>query len=253
MSSNSTTSPRGYLRRWSSGLLAVIAACGISLSLAPGAGANKPLKQPLPVLFVHGFESAGSNFASQEMRFESNGYPHTWLDAIDYDSPAAGSQSEVDKQIEEAIAQLKKASGKSKVDVVDHSEGTTVVYDYLTEGEKAAERRESVAADANIDGQEKNPEVPTLALWAGRCGDATCKKPERHMEGAENVTIPDATHVQTSTSAESFQHIYNFFTGKKPHHDIVPARSTARSSSRERRSNSRRTQAWPATRLKSGR
>jgi hypothetical protein len=79
-----------------------------------------------------------------------------------------------------------------------------------------------VAHYANLDGQEENPGVPTLAVWAGRCGDATCSTPERHMEGAENVTIPNATHVQTSTSAETFQQIYKFFRGKTPAHDIVP-------------------------------
>src|SRR5439155_11978919 len=73
----------------------------------------------------------------------------------------------------------------------------------------------------NIDGQEKNPGVPTLALWAGRCGDVTCSNPERNMEGAENVTIPNMTHVQTSTSSQSFQQIYKFFRGSLPAHDIV--------------------------------
>jgi hypothetical protein len=73
----------------------------------------------------------------------------------------------------------------------------------------------------NIDGQEKNPGVPTLAVWAGRCGDVTCSKPERHMGGAENVTIPNMTHVQTSTSSQSFQQIYKFFRGSLPAHDIV--------------------------------
>ena len=96
------------------------------------------------------------------------------------------------------------------------------MYSYLTEGEKAAQRRASVARYANIDGQEKNPGVPTLALWAGRCGDVTCSSPNRHMEGAENVTVPNATHVQTSTSSQSFQQIYKFFRGSLPAHDIVP-------------------------------
>src|SRR5207237_5285960 len=105
--------------------------------------------------------------------------------------------------------------------VIGHSEGTSVMYHYLAESEKAAEHRASVAAYANLDGQEKNPGVRTLAVWAGRCGDATCKNPERHMEGAENVTIPNATHVQTSTSAETFQQVFKFFRNKLPLHDIV--------------------------------
>jgi hypothetical protein len=177
------------------------------------------------VLFVHGFESAGSNWASQEMRFESNGYSHEWVEAIDYNSTLATSdQSEVEKQIEEAIARLRQRTGKSQVDVIGHSEGTSVMYHYLAESAKAAEHRATVARYVNVDGQEKNPGVPTLALWAGRCGDATCTSPERHMEGAENVTIPDSTHVQTATSAESFQQMYLFFRHALPKHDIVAAK-----------------------------
>jgi hypothetical protein len=46
------------------------------------------------------------------------------------------------------------------------------------------------------------------------------------MAGAENVTIPNATHVQTSTSAQSFQQIYKFFRGTLPAHDIVAQAGT---------------------------
>jgi triacylglycerol esterase/lipase EstA (alpha/beta hydrolase family) len=201
-------------------LLAALAGGALLLAAPPGAGASTFERRP--VLFVHGFESAGSNFASQAMRFESNGYPPSWVEEIDYNSTlATSSQSEVDKQIDEAIAALRQRTGKSQVDVIGHSEGTSVMYKYLTEGEKAAMRRASVARYVNIDGQEQNPGVPTLALWAGRCGDATCSKPERNMVGAENVTIPNMTHVQTSTSSQSFQQIYKFFRGGLPAHDLV--------------------------------
>jgi triacylglycerol esterase/lipase EstA (alpha/beta hydrolase family) len=210
-------------RQGSLRLLLAFLSAGMLLLLGAAPAADASTFERRPVLFVHGFESAGSNFASQAMRLESNGYPPTWVEEIDYNSTAAvGNQTEVDKQIEEAIAALKQRTGKSQVDVIGHSEGTSVMYGYLTEGEKAAQRRASVARYVNIDGQEKNPGVPTLALWAGRCGDATCSKPERHMEGAENVTIPNQTHVQTSTSSQSFAQIYRFFRGSLPAHDIVP-------------------------------
>jgi hypothetical protein len=157
------------------------------------------------------------------MRFESNGYPHAWVEELDYDSTAAvADMGEVEKQIEEAIAQLEQRTGKSQVDVVGHSEGTSVMYHYLAESPNAAAHRASVAAYANLDGQEKNPGVRTLAVWAGRCGDATCENPERHMPEAENVTIPDATHVQTSTSAQTFRQMFHFFRNNQPLHDIVP-------------------------------
>jgi Lipase C-terminal domain/Lipase (class 2) len=212
---------RATYRRTARLLVAALAGGALLLAIAPAAGASTFERRP--VLFVHGFESAGSNFASQAMRFESNGYPHGWVEELDYDSTAAvGNMTEVEKQIEEAITALKQRTGKSQVDVVGHSEGTTVMYHYLAESEKAAEHRASVAAYANLDGQEKYPEVRTLAVWAGRCGDATCSNPQRHMEHAENVTIPNATHVQTSTSPETFQQMFRFFRNKLPLNDIVP-------------------------------
>src|ERR1700726_3952369 len=158
------------IRLWSrlsccrAGRLLVGALAGGGLMLASVSAADASTYERRPVLFVHGFESAGSNFASQAMRFESNGYPHGWVEELDYDSTAAtGNMSEVEKQIEAAITALKQRTGKSQVDLVGHSEGTSVVYHYLAESEKAAEHRASVAAYANLDGQEKNPGVPTLA------------------------------------------------------------------------------------------
>jgi hypothetical protein len=204
-------------------LFAWLAAIASLLAFAPASYARTYERRP--ILFVHGFESAGSNFASQAMRFESNGYPHGWVEELDYNSTAAvANMSEVEKQIEEAITALKQRTGAAQVDLVGHSEGTSVVYHYLAESEKAAAHREQVAAYANLDGQEKNPGVRTLAVWAGRCGDATCENPERHMEGAENVTIPNATHVQTSTSPETFQQMFKFFRHRAPRHDIVAQR-----------------------------
>src|SRR3954452_7485120 len=170
-----------------------------------------------PVLFVHGIEGSGSQFESQKMRFTSNGYPEAWIDAVDYNSTrAVGDKSEVDSQIDAKIAALKQKTGRSKVDVVAHSLGTSVMYDYLTNGPMADQRKASVGKYVNVDGQQSNPGVPTLALWAGR------GEPGRRMNGAQNVTIPNQTHVQTCTSAQSFVEYFKFLTGKAPAHDIVP-------------------------------
>jgi hypothetical protein len=208
----------GAAGRWLLGALAMGA-----LLLTGVQGAYASTYERRPVLFVHGVESAGSNFASQEMRFESNGYPHGWVEALDYNSLGAAAENyngEVEEQIEKAIEALKQRSGKSQVVVVGHSEGTKVMYHYLAESAKAAEHRTSVAAYVNIDGQEKNPGVRTLAVWAERSGPTG---PEgRHMEGAENVTMPDMTHVQSATSAQTFTQVYKFFRRTLPRHDIVP-------------------------------
>jgi pimeloyl-ACP methyl ester carboxylesterase len=213
----------GDLRRGArSGFIAsVLAAVFLVLVVpaAPGKSKAPSSFEQNPILFVHGIEGSGAQFESQKMRFMSNGYPASWFDEVDYNSTrAVADKSEVDQQIDAAIAALEQRTGKSQVDVVAHSLGTSVMYDYLTNGSMAAERRANVAHYINVDGQSQNPGVPTLAVWAGK------GTPGRNMEGAENVTIPNQTHVQTCTSAESFVEYYKFLTGRPPARDIVPQR-----------------------------
>jgi len=193
-----------------------VAVAGL-LVAAPAANAKPTAFGQNPILFVHGIEGSGAQFESQNMRFMSNGYPRAWLDEVDYNSTrAVADKSEVDQQIDDAIAALRQRTGRSKVDVVAHSLGTSVMYDYLTNGPMAARRRANVGHYINVDGQSQNPGVPTLAVWAGR------GTPGRHMDGAQNVTIPNQTHVQTCTSAESFVAYYKFLVGHRPVRDIVP-------------------------------
>ena len=179
-----------------------------------------------PILFVHGVEGTGAQFESQAMRFTSNGYPHGWIDEVDYDSTrAVGDRSEVAAQMDAKIAALKRRTGAKKVDLVAHSLGTFVSHDYLTDSDKGAQRRASIAHYVNVDGQSENPGVPTLALWAGRRAGTTTGADEKpHMDGAKNVTIANQTHVQTCTSWRSFVAMFKFFRGKAPGHDIVRQR-----------------------------
>src|SRR6184192_2950749 len=199
-------------------IASALAGAVLVLSGASAADAASSFRQN-PIVFVHGIEGSGAQFESQKMRFMSNGYPERWIDEVDYNSTrAVADKSEVDQQIDDAIAALKRRTGKSKVDVVAHSLGTSVMYDYLTNGAMAAERRANVAHYINVDGQNQNPGVPTLAVWAGR------GTPGRSMDGAQNVTIPNQTHVQTCTSKESFVEYYKFLTRHRPRYDIRPQR-----------------------------
>src|SRR4051812_26591147 len=199
-------------------LLTAALACAAFLALAAQPAAAQGSFAQNPVLFVHGIEGSGSQFESQKMRFTSNGYPQEWVDEVDYDSTrAVGDKSAVDAQIDAKIEALKKATGKAKVDVIAHSLGTIVMEDYITSSD---ERKANIGKYVNVDGQSTNPGVPTLAVWAGR------GTPGRSMEGATNVTIPDQTHVQTCTSAQSFVEYFKFLAGAAPAHDIVPQPGT---------------------------
>ena len=210
-------------------IAAALAATALLALAAPSTAAAAAVERN-PVLFVHGIEGSGGQFESQRMRFTSNGYPQALIDEVDYDSTrAVGDKSEVDQQIDAAIAALKQRTGKAKVDVIAHSLGTRVMYDYLTNGPDAARRRASVRRYVNVDGQDGNPGVTTLAVWAGRRASGPAGK----MPNAKNVTIPNQTHVQTCTSGQSFVQYYKFLTGKNPAHGIVRQTGTIKIAGKE--------------------
>src|SRR3954451_11350510 len=199
--------------------LALVAPAGVALLAASGAHAATTRH---PILFVHGVEGTGAQFESQKLRFTSNGYPASWIDEVDYDSTrGAADRSAVNAQIDRRIAALKQLTGRTQVDVVAHSLGTFVMHDYLTDPLQGAARRANVAHYVNVDGQSANPGVPTLAVWAGIPLNGAASLGARHMDGAQNVTIPNQTHVQTCTSRESFVLYFEYLTGKRPVHDIV--------------------------------
>src|SRR5712691_8794866 len=95
-------------------IVSALAAAALLLSGATAADAASSFKQN-PILFVHGIEGSGAQFESQKMRFMSNGYPDPWIDEVDYNSTrAVGDKSEVDQQIDEAIAALKQRTGRPR-------------------------------------------------------------------------------------------------------------------------------------------
>jgi pimeloyl-ACP methyl ester carboxylesterase len=196
-------------------LITTIAFLAASPAVEAGGGKGRPGN---PIIFVHGGFGSGAQFESQAMRFASNGYRPSWVRVLDYDSGfGVEDLATVHSRLDALIADTKSDTGRAKVDLLGHSLGTRVLQSYLSSPARAA----NVAHYVNIDGtQASSPPggVPTLAVWAGR------GTPGRAIPGATNVTIPNQTHVQVATSAESFRRYYRFFTGRRPKRGIKPQR-----------------------------
>jgi pimeloyl-ACP methyl ester carboxylesterase len=193
--------------------LLLAAAALALLGAAPAAEAHRA--KPTPMIFVHGGAGSGGQFESQGLRFTSNGYPRSHIRVLEYDSTTAiANMATIHARLDALIAQVKRQTGKRKVDILGHSLGTTVMHLYLADAARAANVRRYV----NIDGRTSATPpggVPTLALWAGRGA------PGREIGGATNVTIPNQTHVEVATSVQSFVEMFKFFTGRAPKHNIV--------------------------------
>lgn len=202
------------MKRKSIELIALISVLiGILLLAAPADATHYAQKHKFPynpIIFVHGGAGSGAQFESQAMRFTSNGYPQDYINAHEYDSRfSINTMEDVWNRLDQLIADLQEKFDVDQVDVLGHSLGTTVMHGYLAFPDRAA----NVAHYVNIDGRTGTAPpggVDTLAIWAELTG------PGREILGAENVTIPDTTHVQVATCAESFFYMYKFFTGKDP-------------------------------------
>lgn len=202
------------------GMLMALVALG-ALVAAPVAEAKKPKKlnpdKVNPLIFVHGGSGSGAQFESQQMRLTSNGFPQRYIYVLEYDTLTSldATIDEVHGSLDALIERVKAETGKSRVDVLGHSRGTTVMHEYLASPAPAANVRRYV----NIDGRTSDTPpggVETLAIWAGLRTLDPGDDEVREIGGAQNKTIPNQTHVQVATSEQSFKPIFKFLVGKKP-------------------------------------
>ncbi|MFC1890462.1 alpha/beta fold hydrolase [Thermodesulfobacteriota bacterium] len=163
-----------------------------------------------PIVFAHGFLEVGDAFANQSMRFAANGYCQSRIYAFDWNT-LGGRDDEV-LRLTAFIDDVLDETGAGAVDLIGHSAGTGLSFSYLSEPENAAK----VAHYANVAGfsaDEPPGGVPTISLSS----EDDLIVGISHVEGAENVEIPDLDHLQIITSAETFFQLYRFFNdGAEP-------------------------------------
>ena len=175
-----------------------------------------------PIVFVHGGAGSGAQFESQKLRYTINGYPESLVTVLEYDSTfSLNTMADVHAKLDALIAELKQQTGRAQVDVLGHSLGTTVMH--------GLPQRSGARGDCCPVRQHRRPHGRGAA---GRRPDACALgglgAPGRQIVGATNVTLPNQTHVETATSAESFAAAYEFFTGLEPFTtEVLPSVETS--------------------------
>ena len=114
--------------------------------------------------------------------------------------------------LDQRIDAILQTTGADKIDLIGHSQGTSVSMTYLSDPVRAAK----VAHYASLDGggaPSLPGGVPTLAVWAEF---RMFPGPTPSIVGAENVVAHKSPHNETCTSPETFAYLYKFFTGRDP-------------------------------------
>lgn len=167
-----------------------------------------------PIVFVHGFLASGDTWESFARRFASNGYCADLLFAFDWNTVtrAPSTLNDLDALIDSAIA----ASGATQVDLVGHSAGGGIGYDYLANPARAAKVAHYAHIASVVKAALPGPEgsgVETLQLTSPADLVVTDRA---DIPGATNTVLDELDHYAVATAPASFAELYTFFRGAAP-------------------------------------
>jgi pimeloyl-ACP methyl ester carboxylesterase len=184
--------------------------------LAATAPASASHEEEIPVVFVHGGAGSGAQYESQAMRWASNGYGGE-VDAIDRTSSFSAT---LNPMLDQFFDNVMERNDADQIHVVGHSLGVALMNNYLNSSpERTARVAKYIGVDSASAGQVPvcpgNPEpVPCMGIYR--------EENQNLFLGDDNVYLHGG-HVEMATSAESFAHQYEFFTGHEPKTtDILP-------------------------------
>ena len=168
-----------------------------------------------PLVAVHGFLAAGDTWSSMAQRFASNGQCFERVRAFDWDS-LSGSGKETAERLDAFIDRVREETGATQIDLIGHSAGGGLAYDYLSLPEHAAKVARYVHVASFLRNAPAGPSdapVPTLNLWSD--GDTVVRE-KGDISGAQNLMLPGLDHYAVATSEASFRAVAEFLDGSAP-------------------------------------
>ncbi|MEC8022901.1 MAG: alpha/beta fold hydrolase [Myxococcota bacterium] len=164
-----------------------------------------------PIVMVHGSFASGDTWVSFARRFMANGYCPASLITFDYNSTfgPAGATEDLDAVIDDLLVR----TGQTQVDLIGHSLGGAIGYDYLADASRAAKIRRYVHVGASKQDAPADADTPMLNLAST---NDTIVAGNDGITGAENVILTVEDHYAVATSAAAFTAVYSFLTGTAP-------------------------------------
>jgi pimeloyl-ACP methyl ester carboxylesterase len=165
-----------------------------------------------PVVMVHGFLASGDTWAKFGALFSSNGYCNRQINAFDWNSLAQGTNNSA--LLRTFIDTVLARTGADQVDLIGHSAGGGLCYNFLNDMGNAAKVAHYVHVGSGVQSGPAGPggAISTLNLWS--TGDEIVAGGD--ITGATNLMLPNKDHYQIATSTESFSAVFDFFNDEAP-------------------------------------
>ena len=163
-------------------------------------------RQRRPIIFIHGFLAAGDTWNRQVLRLLASGSCAEDVRVFDWNTLDMSADHNVD--LDKVVEQMLTDSSFEQIDLVGHSAGGGVAYNYLaqTAYRSKVNRYVHIGSFANEEPPGPMAEVPTLNLWSR--DDLVVESGD--IPGATNVEIMGLDHYAIATSLESFNQITEF-------------------------------------------
>jgi pimeloyl-ACP methyl ester carboxylesterase len=194
----------------------VVITCLTVVSFLPSFGQNgldlPCQEEDYPWVMVHGFLASGDTYEQQCLRLIANGVCKERIFLFDWNSLNRSRNTDL---LYGFIDSVLNQSNASKVYLVGHSAGAALSYELL----KREDMTDRVAAYIHIAGTPQSGaagdkgSIPTMNIFSS--ADLIVKGGP--IEGAQNIRYEDLDHYQVATSAQSFEHIYQFVYHRMPH------------------------------------
>lgn len=195
---------------------ALVTLLGVAGLVVPSsaAGASQHSDPHLPIVFVHGGSGSAQQYQTAALRWASNDYGNVVTGIDRTTSTSAILNPMLDEFIDDVLAQ----TGDDQVYLVGHSLGVALSINYLNSSpERTARVAKFIGVDSASAGQQPVcPGTPDPLPCMGIYQTAN----QNLFLGDNNVYLPDG-HVALASSAESFAHQYEFFTGQEPKTTLV--------------------------------
>ena len=181
-----------------------------------------------PLVFLHGFLENGDAFALQSMRFASNAYCPGHVRSFDWNTlyEPIGGQGYLPR-LEAFVDEVLAETGAETIDLAGHSMGGWLAHEYVLKPENEAKVAHAAVLGARWGSVPEG--LPTMVINS----QDDPFGPGSDTAGAINVWLTGADHLEVATSAETFEHLYEFFNdGHTPLTVEVVGQSTVELSGR---------------------
>ena len=168
-------------------------------------------KGAYPIIFVHGFLASGDTYHLQIQRFASNGYSLDRLYTFDWNT--LGSTN-TESLLNNFIDKVLEETGAEYVDLVGHSAGSGLVYNYCKKKSQADKIAHLVllAGFAQSKPGGVNGEIPTLNVFS--TADEVASN-GGNIPKAINLKLTDKDHYEVATCTATFEALYKLFNNEK--------------------------------------